>query len=589
MRQELAVFGEQELGSMQRDVNEQLVLSALRAQEEKDWAEKVAHEARASEDFLRSFADMIPILAWHADPDGAIRWHNRRWFEYTGMTLDEQDGWKWLSVLDPNDMPRVVMKWKAAVTTGEPWEDEFRIRRHDGQFRWLLSRAMAMRDSRGRIVRWFGTNVDIDDRRRDAEERSLSLVSERSARHEAEASNRMKDEFLATMSHELRTPLTAILGWSSLLRRGTYDKKGVERALAIIERNARAQARLIEDLLDVSRIISGKLKLELCQVDMNSIARAALDVVRPAADAKGVQLVVEVAPEGDQPKLVGDPDRLQQVVWNLLSNAVKFTPTGGTVFLRIERIDKTTSLVVRDTGLGIRREHLPFIFEPFRQVDSSTTRRFGGLGLGLAIVRHFVEMHGGSVSVESAGLGLGTTFTIALPTRALKEEDAPPPSQPPTSLAGAKVLVVDDDVSAKKRSKSAKKLAGAKVLVVDDDGETTLMIKDALELVGASVEIADCARAAFDFIVTHAVDVIVSDIGMPGEDGFSLMRRVRALPADRGGRVPALALTPYARNEDALRAYQVGYQCHLAKPADIDELARSVAKLVSRQAPAPII
>jgi CheY-like chemotaxis protein len=222
-------------------------------------------------------------------------------------------------------------------------------------------------------------------------------------------------------------------------------------------------------------------------------------------------------------------------------------------------------------------------------VDSSTTRRFGGLGLGLAIVRHFVEMHGGSVSVESAGLGLGTTFTIALPTRALKEEDAPPPSQPPTSLAGAKVLVVDDDVSAKNRSKSAKKLAGAKVLVVDDDGETTLMIKDALELVGASVEIADCARAAFDFIVTHAVDVIVSDIGMPGEDGFSLMRRVRALPADRGGRVPALALTPYARNEDALRAYQVGYQCHLAKPADIDELARSVAKLVSRQAPAPII
>ncbi len=565
---------EPELGRTQRDVNEQLVLATLRAQDEIDAAEAATKEARASEDALRSFADMIPILAWHADPDGAIRWYNRRWFDYTGTTLQEQEGWEWLPVLDPDDLPRIVTKWKAAMKSGEPWEDELRLRRHDGQFRWFLSRAMPMRDAQGRIVRWFGTNVDIDDRKRIAEERARSLASEHAAREEAETSNRIKDEFLATLSHELRTPLSAILGWSSLLQRGTYDKKSLDRGLATIERNARAQARLIEDLLDVSRIISGKLKLELRRVDMNAIALAALEVVRPAADAKGVRLVAETA-EDDVARLVGDADRLQQVVWNLLSNAIKFTPSGGTVSLRVERTGNMARFVVRDTGPGLPPEHIQFIFERFRQVDSSTTRRFGGLGLGLAIVRHLVEMHGGSVAAESSGPGLGSTFTVSLPVRALHAAEV-----------GAKAEAEAEAATSTIRSQPQTALAGVKVLVVDDDEDTRLLLESALEGVGASVSTVDSARAAIAFIEGHPVDVMISDIGMPEEDGFSLIQRVRALPADHGGQIPALALTAYARGEDASHALRVGYQSHLAKPADVDELTGSVAKLVAPRSPA---
>jgi PAS domain S-box-containing protein len=564
---------EREFARTQRDVNEQLVLSTLRAQEQMDAAETAAKDAKASQDTLRTLADMIPILAWYADPDGAIRWYNRRWSEYTGTALDAREDWKWLSVLDPDDLPRVAANWKAAMTSGEPWEDEFLVRRSDGQFRWFLSRAMPMRDSQGHIVRWFGTSVDVHDKKRAAEERALWLASERVAREDAEASNRIKDEFLATMSHELRTPLNAILGWSSQLRRGICDDKSIERAIATIERNARAQARLIEDLLDVSRIISGKLKLELGRVDMNEIARAAVDVVRPAADAKGLRLIVESAPE-NVAKLVGDADRLQQVMWNLLSNAVKFTPSKGTVSVRVERFESTARFIVRDTGLGIPREHLPFIFERFRQVDSSTTRRFGGLGLGLAIVRHLVEMHGGAVAVESSGLGLGSTFTVRLPIRALFEAEAEVEEEPKARISS-------------RAPASSAGLSAVKILIVDDDEDSRLLLESVLQSVGASVHMVDSARAAFAFIEKHPVDVMISDIGMPEEDGLSLIRRIRALPASRGGQVPALALTAYARSEDALRARQAGYQSHLAKPVEGDKLTRTVAKLVSRLAPVP--
>ncbi len=559
-----------ELLVTQCEVNEQLVLSTLRAQEEVAAAEATTQELRASEEATRLLADTIPVLAWYANADGAIAWYNRRWYEYTGKTFGEQEGWKWQSVHDPEDLPRVVAKWKAALSRGEPWEDEFRLRRHDGQFRWFLSRAMPLRDDAGDIVRWFGTNVDIDDQKRAAEERARLLVSEREAREDAEAANRVKDEFLATMSHELRTPLNAILGWASLLRRGTGDQRAVERTLATIERNARAQARLIDDMLDVSRIISGKLRLEMRRVDMNAIVCAAVDVVRPAAEAKGVCLGVNLAPDEGVHRLVGDADRLQQVVWNLLSNAVKFTPPEGTVSVDVERIGSTQRLSVRDTGIGIPREHLPFVFERFRQVDSSTTRRYAGLGLGLAIVRHLVEMHGGTVTVESGGPGLGAAFTVDLPIRPVRqaETDAPPeaevkaaPSIAPSQPAGA--------------------LSGVAILVVDDDEDSRLLVERALREAGASVTAVDSARAAIAFIESHRLDLMISDIGMPVEDGFSLMRRVRALPADRGGQTPALALTAYARGEDVQRAHQVGYQCHLAKPADVDTLIRTAAKLVS--------
>ena len=395
------------------------------------------------------------------------------------------------------------------------------------------------------------------DRLRDAEQH---------ARQDAEAANRLKDEFLATMSHELRTPLNAILGWASLLRRNPEDRKNVERGLATIERNAHSQARLIEDVLDVSRIISGKLRLDVRRANITAIVSAALDVVRPAADARRVQLVIEH--DADQAiELVGDADRLQQVIWNLLSNAVKFTPPGGRVSVRVERVRSLVQLTVTDSGVGIPGEHLPFVFERFRQVDSSTTRKYGGLGLGLAIVRHLVELHGGQVAAASSGEGQGATFTVELPVRAVHESVAEAressPNEPIADSAG-----------------TLTQLLGVKVLVVDDDEDSRLLLQSALERDGAWVKTADSAASAFDFLSRQRVDVIVSDIGMPDEDGISLMRRLRAAPG--GANLCAIALTAYARSEDVTQALEAGYQRHLAKPADIRELSRTVAELVEQ-------
>jgi CheY-like chemotaxis protein len=373
---------------------------------------------------------------------------------------------------------------------------------------------------------------------------------------------------LATMSHELRTPLNAILGWASLLRRGARDADGLERGLATIERNALAQARLIEDVLDVSRIISGKLRLDVRRVDLVAIANAAADVVRPAAVARRVRLSVDAGPES-KVELVGDPDRLQQVIWNLLSNAVKFTPGDGAVMLSIDRQGSALRLVVSDTGAGIAPEHLPFVFERFRQVDSSTTRKYGGLGLGLAIVRHLVELHGGTVFAESAGPGRGATFTVDLPVRALD-------SQPPETAAFGVVERAAEPSSASRR------LLGVKVLVIDDDEDSRLLLQTALEGVGAWVRLADSAATAFSFLEQQRVDVVISDIGMPEEDGISLIRRLRAVPVHQC--LPAVALTAYARSEDVTRALEAGFQRHLAKPANIAELAQIVAELVERTA-----
>jgi PAS domain S-box-containing protein len=388
-------------------------------------------------------------------------------------------------------------------------------------------------------------------------------------RQDAEAANRLKDEFLATMSHELRTPLNAILGWASMLRSGGMDKPAVDRALATIERNAKAQARLIEDILDVSRIISGKLRLDVRRVDMNAIARAAVDVLRPAADAKGVRFVVDFAsPSGLE--LSGDPDRLQQVVWNLLSNAVKFTPPGGAVSVHVEPRDGFACIVVRDTGPGIQPEHLHYIFERFRQVDSTTTRRHGGLGLGLAIVRHLVELHGGTVAAESGGAGAGAMFTVALPMRAVREVGEPlvPSEEPPSVTA----------------SPAWGSLAGVRVLVVDDEEDARLLVTTALERGGARVHAVENAVDAFAVLAKERIDVLVSDVGMPDEDGFSLIQRVRALPSGHGGDVRAIALTAYARAEDASKALRLGFQLHLAKPIDLHELTNAVSLLVSERA-----
>ena len=381
------------------------------------------------------------------------------------------------------------------------------------------------------------------------------------ARSAAEKANRAKDEFLATLSHELRTPLTPILGWTVMLRSGTLDQAAIRRGLEVIERNVRAQTQLIGDLLDVSRIITGKLRLEVSRIALAPVVEAGVEAVRPSADAKEIALHVEVPPE--VPTITGDPDRLQQVVWNLVSNAVKFTPQGGRIDVRLRGEGSSVSLSVTDNGKGIEPEFIPHVFERFRQADSTSTRAHGGLGLGLAIVRHLVELHGGTVHAESAGAGHGSTFVVRLPL-ALAGPEAPAPE------GRAK----DDEPEVR--------LDGVRVMVVEDETDVRDFLRVSLVQYGAEVTVFATTAEALLAVEQERPDVLVSDIGMPGEDGYTFIRRVRALGPDRGGQVPAAALTAYAKGEDGQRVLSAGFQVHLPKPVQPSDLATVVATLAGR-------
>ncbi|HEV7858137.1 MAG TPA: response regulator [Pyrinomonadaceae bacterium] len=408
---------------------------------------------------------------------------------------------------------------------------------------------------------------EVTERKQAEEERAKLLVREQAARAEAEAANRTKDEFLATLSHELRTPLTAVLGWSHLLRSGKLPEETAASALETIERNARAQSQLIDDLLDVSRIITGKLSLDTHPVALAPIIEAAINSVRPTAEAKNIQLKTEL--DHATGMVAGDGNRLQQVVWNLFSNAVKFTPDGGQVLVRLQRINSHAEIMVSDTGQGISAEFLPHVFDRFRQADGTTTRTHGGLGLGLAIVRHLVELHGGTVRADSPGAGKGAAFIVNLPLidsgmgpgeveRAHKlNGDAEPP----------------DRYSA---------LDGLRVLVVDDEADTRDLIAAVLTRGGAEVQTAATASEALEALESWVPDVLVSDIGMPGEDGYAFIKKVRELDAKQPGWIPALALTAYANVEDRMHALSAGFQMHMSKPLDPGELLTVVASLGGR-------
>lgn len=399
-------------------------------------------------------------------------------------------------------------------------------------------------------------------------ERSRLYEAERRARAEAEAANRIKDEFLATVSHELRTPLASMLGWARLLRTGNLDHATMRRALDTIERSATAQVRLIEDLLDVSRIITGKLRLHIRPIELPAIIEEAVDSVRPAAEAKGIQLDLMLDPFTGP--ISGDPDRLQQVLWNLVSNAVKFTPEGGCVQLRLEYEPSHARITVIDTGIGIHQDFLPYVFDCFRQADSTDTRRHGGLGLGLAIVRHLVELHGGTVGVESPGEGRGATFVVRLPLVARLPKDRPQP--------------VFSNFKRQVRLDSLPALSGLRVLVVDDRSDTGELVKVMLEWCGAKVTAVRSANEALAALQQRQPDVLVSDIAVQGEDGYAFIRAVRGLPPERGGQVPAVALSAYTRAEDRARTLSAGYQIHLTKPVETTELVTVVANLVGRAA-----
>lgn len=407
---------------------------------------------------------------------------------------------------------------------------------------------------------------DVSQRKRIEEEKEELLRAEQAARQEAETANRLKDEFLATVSHELRTPLNAMLGWAALLRTGQVSSDKVSHALETIERNARSQSQLVEDLLDVSRILEGKLRLDIEPIELHPAVVAAIETVKPAADAKGIRVQVALSSGG---MVMGDSHRLQQVVWNLLSNAVKFTPKGGRVQVLLEHLESSVELTVADTGMGIRAEFLPHVFERFRQADGGSTRPQGGLGLGLSIVRNLVEMHGGTVTAHSEGPGLGARFVVRLPIALARS----------TSVASSP----DFRASLQQRGyECPPELEGLEVLAVDDEPDSLDMLRGLLESCGARVRVASSVREAMAAFSREVPHILLSDIGMPEEDGFSLISQVRKLSIADGGDTPAVALTAYARTEDRTRCLLAGFSSHVPKPVEPIELVAVVASLAGR-------
>ena len=682
-----------------------------------------AQALRETEERFRFLADNVPVQIWTSLPDGNLDYVTEQTAQKLGLTPQKllADGWQ--NVLHPDDLPLAIEKWTHALTTGETYEVEFRLKLADGNWAWHLARAIPQRNEAGQIVRWFGTNTNIEeqreqrsllaleaeigiavtrsvslgetlaacaealvrhldasfariwtvddagkilelrasaglythldgphgrvpigkfkigqiaadrkphhtnqvvgdprvgdqewaaregmvafagypillgsrllgvvaafakhpfsisgisalesvvnglasviDRLKSEAERERLLVLAEEARIRAELANRAKDEFLATASHELRTPLNAILGWSRLLKEGFLDAAKTARAIETIERNANAQVQLIEDILDGSRIITGKLHLEVRSVDLTTVINAALDAVRPSAAAKNISL--QVALDSSAARIKGDPDRLQQVVWNLMNNAIKFTPKGGSIDVSLARVGTSIELAVKDSGQGIPADFLPHVFERFRQADATTTRRHGGLGLGLALVRHLAEAHGGTVRAESAGVGLGSKFVVVLPVQAVRDDanasSAAPNAAPPPARAIRVTM-----------------FANVSALVVDDEPDARDLVATVLRLRGAEVTTAGSAEEAMRVLELQTPTILLSDIGMPVADGYSLIARVRALK-DENHKIPAIALTAYAREEDRRRALEAGFQTYLAKPVEPDSLVHAVFEL----------
>ncbi|HEY9622559.1 MAG TPA: PAS domain S-box protein [Crinalium sp.] len=523
---------------------------------------QIEEALQQSEERYRYLAEAIPQLVWTCDADGWCDYVNQRLCEYTGLTFEQAVGEGWLSAVHPDDRPASQSKWLAAAQQGIQYRHEYRFKRaSDGSYRWHLVLGLPLKDAPDRVVKWFGTCTDIHDQKELEIGRDRLLQQEQAAREAAERANRIKDEFLAVLSHELRSPLNPILGWSKLLQTRKLDEAKTAEALAIIERNARVQTQLIDDLLDVAKILRGKLSLTMAPVNLATVIESAIDTVKTTAIAKFITLHA-IAPNIGQ--VSGDAARLQQIIWNLLSNAVKFTPTGGRVEIRLEgdggdRGDRGAyaQITVTDTGKGINPDFLPHIFESFRQEDASITRKYGGLGLGLAIVRQLVEAHGGTIRASSLGDGLGATFTVRLPL-----------------LNGEPDVASQDEVVQPDLN-----LKGIRILAVDDDPDSRDLLTALLTQYEAEVLIVTSAAEALANLSTFQPDVLVSDIGMPEVDGYALIQQIRMLPPERGGQIPAIALTAYARADDHERSMISGYQRHVTKPLEPEQLVEAVVAL----------
>jgi PAS domain S-box-containing protein len=530
--------------------------------------QKRAEDAlRVSNERFRLMANATPVLMWIADGSKSRTWFNKGWLEFTGRAPEEEHGYGWTQNVHEDDLSRCLERYAEGFDTRQPFQSEYRIKRHDGEARWILEQASPLFEGAdGAFSGYIGSCVDITESKHLQAEREVALRAERAAREEAERVGRLKDEFLATVSHELRTPLNAILGWSTLLRRMPPGSEDHGRGLETIERNARLQAQIIADLLDMSRIISGKVQLDIQPVDLQEVITAAIDAVKPSIEARKLRLRVTL--DARAGRLRGDPGRLQQVFWNLLTNAVKFTPPGGRIDVVLERVNSHVEVSVEDSGIGIKPEFLGFVFDRFRQADASTTRRHGGLGLGLSIVKHLVELHGGSVRVKSPGEGLGATFIVALPISVIRTEDTARHERPSFS---------DVDVT----SIELPSLAGVRAVVVDDEQDARVLICRLIEEQGGRCSLAASGADALEILAAEDVNILISDIGMPEIDGYDLIRKIRAMPAGAARNIPAIALTAYARAEDRQRALLAGYQMHVAKPVDPRELIAGIASLLN--------
>lgn len=542
-------------------------------------AEQAASELRRSESALRQSEERLQLAldvgkagVWDWDiVNNRVHWSDRI-YQFHGVKADAFEGTleAFSALIHPDDQDAMNQALQKSLQ-GHPHQIEFRVLHPNGTVRWLSTNGGVIYDGRGTPVRMLGATIDITERKIAEEDRSRLLAAEQAARAEAESANRMKDEFLAILSHELRSPLNAILGWLTLLRTRQFDKATIDRALETVERNARAQAQLVEDLLDVSRIIRGQLRLQVRPVNLIPVIEAAIDTVRPAADAKMISITTDFQPIAGV--VSGDSDRLQQIIWNLLSNAIKFTPDGGKVQVQLHSVKSQAAIVVSDSGKGISPEFLPYVFERFRQADSSVTRSYGGLGLGLAIVRHLVELHGGTIHAHSDGEDQGASFTVRLPLASIGVEN-PPAAKP-----------AQQDSEAQEIAQSSS-LQGLQILVVDDEADARELLVYLLQGYGAIVRPVASASAAIAVLVDRDADfhpdILISDIGMPDQDGHALMREVRTLEPRQGGRIPALALSAYARSADRKASFMAGFQAHLTKPVKADELIETIAVLTGR-------
>ncbi|MEH1997594.1 MAG: response regulator [Nostoc sp.] len=588
-------------------------------------------ELRQSEERLRSLSTCSPVGIFEIDTEGGCRYTNPRYQAICGLKAAESLENRWLESVHPEDRERAVASWSNYISEGRDYSEEFRFQTAHAIVRWVQVRSSPMLSGQGELLGYVGTLEDITERKQ-AEEVRAQVIREQTARQEAEAANRMKDEFLAVLSHELRTPLTSMLGWSKILRSKKLDDKATSRALEAIERNAISQMQLIEDILDVSRIIRGQLRLNVAAVNLISVMEAALEAVRPLAEPKDIKLNTVL--DTSIGSVYGDPARLQQVVWNLLTNAIKFTPKGGRVEVRLsahfgflisdfpaeryangvsaqskdfglasagKNFDSNTDessnlksvvessdgrepslrlsaksqnpksqyaqIEVIDTGIGISSEFLPKVFERFRQADSTTTRSHNGLGLGLAIVRHLVELHKGTIFAQSLGTGQGATFTVRLPL--LQDNRG-------SRWNGEAAGEISSPVA-------SMPLAGLRVLIVDDQADTRNFLNFMFEEYGAVATAVASVEEALAIVEQAKPDILISDIGMSEQDGYTLIRKLRSLEPEKGGRIPAIALTAYTREEDRLEALRAGFQQHLSKPIDPTKLIAMVVNVLNQE------